>query len=65
MYIIKNGEKVSVTMTNDQMANISDVISVSEGDVLSIDTYIQGSDASTIVGGGYEAWEFFRVVILN
>ena len=65
MYIIKNGEKVSVTTTNDQMAIISDVIPVSEGDVLSIDTYIQGSDASTIVGGGYEAWEFFKVVILN
>ena len=65
MYIIKNGEKVSVTTTNDQMAIISDVIPVSEGDVLSIDTYIQGSDASTIVGGGFEAWEFFKVVILN
>lgn len=64
-YIMKNGERYSVNLYNAQMIVISEIVPVTEGDEIHIETYQQGTSATTIPGDTAPAWEYFKIVILN
>lgn len=64
-YIMKNGERYSVNLYDAQMIAISEIVPVTEGDEISINTYQQGAAATTIPGDEASEWEYFKTMILN
>lgn len=64
-YIMKNGTNYSVNLYDAQMMCISEIVPVTAGDEISINTYQQGAAATTIPGDEASEWEYFKTMILN